>query len=326
MENEGLLGLAAGFKGFAEGFERAEDQKYKRMETEAKIQAQREDRERQRMIDERTAQEKKTNEEGKEFDDRAGLAKAGFVIPELQPGQSIRSVPLSSLKINHGLLGARANATAGADPFGAKAADAALKTDEQRKRSLSPIPGYRKTEQYVGDEIEERTLRKAHTDLKKFQTTMTALKQRVKSAKPEDLANPYSDIRKAISNDLRDLQLTYKGEAFAALGVLTGPDMSILEQIIENPGTISNLISGKEGVTKRYDQALGRVNNAFNARIQSMGLEPDTPAPKGLVNGGAEGMVPKGKIAKPAGAPAPVNDLAAKQKRLEELRRKAAGQ
>lgn len=167
------------------------------------------------------------------------------------------------------------------DPYGMRETNALLAKErldkallESKQRKASPVPGYEKTESYVGDPIEERTLRAASSDLDAFRTTITSLKQKVNNASKEDLANPYSDVRKAINNDLKDLQLAYKGDAFAKLGVLTGPDVGFLEQVIENPGSVSNLISGKQGVLNRYDQALKRVNQKFDAKAKTLGLMP----------------------------------------------------
>jgi len=67
----------------------------------------------------------------------------------------------------------------------------------------------------------------------------------------------------------------YKGEDFAKLGVLAGPDMAILDKVIEDPGSISNLIGGRGGVVNRYQQLKDRVNRNYIDKIGSYGLEAD---------------------------------------------------
>jgi hypothetical protein len=110
----------------------------------------------------------------------------------------------------------------------------------------------------------------------------------IESANPRDLINPYSKTRKEIDNLRRDLQLVYKNEDFAKLGVLAGPDMAILEQIIENPASVSNLISGKEGVAQRLRSVADRAETGFQTKAQSFGL---IPAMQGA--GAAERIAPK---------------------------------
>lgn len=189
------------------------------------------------------------------------------------------------------------------DPYGLKSAQATkAKTDAadaQRKALAAPVPGFKKGPNYVADDTEERAIRTAYADKQKFDTVMDSLITKVQAASPADLANPLSPTSKSITNDLRDLQLIYKGEAFAKLGVLAGPDMKILEDIIENPGTVSNLISGKEGVLERYAQAKDRVNQGFGARVQSLGLVPE--AGEGLVKPKAKGLVKPATKTQPSG-------------------------
>lgn len=315
MSNFDLQGtgiLQGGVQGFIQGMRDSEDRKFKQMEFDAKQRADSLSKERQAKLDEIAAKDK-------EFDNRRQVAAMGKKVPTLAPGQSITQFNPSELPNDEDYL--RAKAEADMTPvkkaiqnmqFEKAKGDADKAKDEARKRGLSPIPGYQKTDQYVGDETEERSLRTAYTDYDKFRTTMNNLKAKVQSASKEELANPYSDTRKAIANDLRDLQLTYKGEAFAKLGVLAGPDMGLLESIIENPGTLSNLVSGKEGVLKRYDQALSRVDHAFDARVKSLGLakapSKDTggliPKDRGLMKDGMmkkEGVQSKPKTIKQNG-------------------------
>lgn len=158
----------------------------------------------------------------------------------------------------------------------------AKKLEEEKKlakQKIPPIPGYQKTDAYNASNIEEKDLRSGMADLSKFNNAMDSLIEKVQKTPALDLANPFSDASKAIKNDLRDLQLTYKGDAFAKLGVLTGPDLKLLEEIIESPNSISNLISGTPGVIERYKQAQQRVNDGFDARAGVYGLAKDPEGP-----------------------------------------------
>lgn len=346
MDESGLAALGQGVKGFAQGWQDAEDRKMKRLEMDSKAEAQKSERERQQFMDKLTAREK-------------GL--------DVQPGKDFYSQDPAHMGYRDDYLAKereKAMISAAADPYGAKklgAENARLegvqksqeiqaKAQENKRRTISPIQGYQKSENYVATPDEEKHLRSAQGDLINFNKSMDGLREKVAAADPKELANPFSDTAKAIKNDLRDLQLVYKGEAFAKLGVLTGPDLKLLEDVIENPGSLSNLVSGKDGVLDRYDQAKSRVNDKFGAKATALGLvpaqedaPPDTkpgwfygssprkhPQPvldkderKGLVK-----ATPLQKTMTPlerSGSADTPPDLAAKQKRLEELKRKAAG-
>lgn len=296
---DSLGALGAGFKGFAQGLMDAEDRKYKRIEMDAKLAAQREDRERQKAEDEAKAQEadRKKREKLVEYSEK-------FDVPE--GITDVSEMPLNPEPSERYLKVIQARAEA--DPYGAKQAgalkarvEAGAALEEQRRKGISPVLGFQKTANYVASPEEEKQIRSANADRLKFNTAMDGLISKVQSANPAELANPYSDVAKAVKNDLRDLQLVYKGEAFAKLGVLTGPDMAILSEIIENPGTVSNLISGKPGVVERYMQAKDRVNNGFSLRAESLGLVPvgqSAPPPRDKPT---KGLIGKGLIKQPTG-------------------------
>ena len=286
--DNGLLGGLVGFGGgFMKGMQDAEDRKYKRMEFEAKMKA------------------NETELAKNDFNKRLEARKAGFQVPEgnFDPGQ-LKWDP-EWVQMQTGLR----QAGAGADPYGNKAlaAESARqgllksRTEQEeklRKRNTSPIQGYQKGDDYVADPVEERGLRAGGAQIDKFNKILNSLKSRVQSADKKQLANPYSNAAKAIKNDLRDLQLLYKSKEFAELGVLAGPDLMLLEQVIEDPGTLSNLYSGKSGVLDRYNQLQQKVSGGWGDKVKSYGLIP--------VGGGA-----------------PPADLEAKKRRLEELRMKA---
>lgn len=294
----GVLGGA--FKGFAQGMMDAEDRAYKKMEMTAKLTAQREDKERQRAEDEAKKQEKDYNKRKALFEasEKYDVPEGVTDVTQLQLNPKPSERYLKTLE-----------ARAAADPYGAKQAgalkarvEAGAALEEQRRKGVSPVVGFQKTANYVASPEEEKQIRSANADRLKFNTAMDGLISKVQSASKEELANPYSDVAKAVKNDLRDLQLVYKGDAFAKLGVLTGPDMAILSEIIENPGTVSNFISGKPGVLERYQQAKDRVNTGFNLRAESLGLVPvqqqsaPPPDPNGLIGKGLIRNAPGGLI------------------------------
>lgn len=271
----GLLG--SGIQGFAKGLmdveernERQEDRKFKRLELEAKMKADQEERTR-----------KQAEEERKGFSEVLDARKIGVPVPA--GAKSFRDIdPSAPLSEEYKQ---RQELQAMQDPYGLKglqvqnAKMGLLKSQEEmadkaRKKATSPLPGYQKGPDYMAGPAEEKALREGYADVQKFNNTLDRLKARVQGASKRDLIDRTSDTYKAIQNDLRDLQLIYKGQAFAGLGVLTGPDLGLLEQVIENPGSLSNLYSGKEGVLSRYEQMKSKVTANMDAKAKTYGLIP----------------------------------------------------
>lgn len=236
----------------------------------------------------------------KEFQTRADLRKSALIPPAPRvlkeyirdlPGQrdkqdvliqeksSIYDEDPGKFEIDKEFLKQKAEAEAGGLAGEIKKIQAATalatlneKKDAAIKRGLSPIKEFEKTDAYVGTPQEEQKLRTAQSDVKKLNIALNTIKEKVRGASKLDLANPLSDVRKSLASDLTDLQLLYKGPSFVELGVLTGPDLKLLEQIVESPGSISNLISGKPGVISRYDQLQNRVNEGFKSKAEALGL------------------------------------------------------
>jgi hypothetical protein len=270
----GLLGGAASFgQGFMKGMNDAEDRKFKRMEYEARAKA------------------RETEAERHEFNKRLEAKKAGLIVPPMgesfDPGAAQYDPKWVEMQERLRTAGALA------DPYGAKAAAAdnaramahqreTEQREKERRRNVPPVQGYQRTDNYVADPTEERQLRGGQAATRNFVNLLDMLKSQVSQTSQGELTNPLSNKRKQIDQTLRDLQLAYKNEDFAKLGVLAGPDMQILEQVIENPGSLSNLVSGKAGVIQRYDDLRNRAAANFDKKAQSYGLVP--VGGNGLIN------------------------------------------
>jgi hypothetical protein len=69
----------------------------------------------------------------------------------------------------------------------------------------------------------------------------------------------------------KEAQLIFKGDAFAALGVLAGPDMDIINAVIpEDPAAF------KYGVKEQYQAVKERVQRRLNLKLEAMNLTPMT--------------------------------------------------
>jgi hypothetical protein len=95
-------------------------------------------------------------------------------------------------------------------------------------------------------------------------------------------------VRSEMEALIRDLQLTAKNEDLYKLGVLTGPDLALLESIIPMPtGAKASALDffGAEAVPVKLRTFLGQVGNRFDSSVRASGYRkrgsapPAAPAP-----------------------------------------------
>jgi hypothetical protein len=161
------------------------------------------------------------------------------------------------------------------------------------------IPGWvhdGKTEIVKGDIPK---LQNAYSDSETALARISSAISLLKGASSADLLNPFSSKAKKIAQELADAQLTYKGEGFANLGVLTGPDVTYLNRILMPPTSVGGLTSSKEDLLENYQKAMSFLKSKLENKL------------------GARGLIRAGGSAPQGGG-----DITAKQKRLEELRKK----
>lgn len=142
------------------------------------------------------------------------------------------------------------------------------------------IPGYKISPDVQPSKIEARQMRDAVSDSKTLNKLIEDTAEIARNASKFDLANPMSDVRNKIQNNLKQAQLLYKGPSFAQLGVLAGPDMEILDSIIENPVTMSSLAKGTEGVVSRLKSLTDSVNANVSNKLNVRGYIPNAEAPQ----------------------------------------------
>ena len=65
--------------------------------------------------------------------------------------------------------------------------------------------------------------------------------------------------------------LIFKGDAFAKLGVLAGPDMEIIEKVIP-----ADPLDFKFGLEKQYQQLKDDIRFRLNTQMKYIGLTPET--------------------------------------------------
>lgn len=156
------------------------------------------------------------------------------------------------------------------------AAQEVAKTEAEKKKTKKElaelnIPGYQISDDVRPQKADADNLRNATADAETINKLINEAASMAEKASIKELANPISDVRNDIKQKLTNAQLIYKGEAFAKLGVLAGPDMKILESVIENPVTFESLAKGTGGVVSRLRGLTNTVNTSLENRLKNFG-------------------------------------------------------
>lgn len=96
----GSAAIASGIKGVLSGLEAGDNQKFRRMELDARIKAQEESSARQKALDEYSKQKDEAEQRQKEFSAGVDVRNKGFLLPEKIPGQSIYDTDPTALKVD----------------------------------------------------------------------------------------------------------------------------------------------------------------------------------------------------------------------------------
>lgn len=136
---------------------------------------------------------------------------------------------------------------------------------------------------------EAKKIREAKADKDVIVSGIQQLRELTRKAGTlERLAGP--ETRGAIGALLTDTQLRAKGESLYKLGVLSGPDMKLLEKITGDPGAWTTLFTGVGPFMTQLATLEERINKAYDAKVGAsarVGQPTATKAPPMTSNQGA---------------------------------------
>lgn len=322
-----LLGaglLRGGAEGFIRGLQDAEDKKFKQMEFDAKMGADREQKDRQRMLDE-------ANKKNVEFDNKAKILSTGRKLPTLAEGQSIADADISNLPIDREYLTAKVES----DPMARaiKGLQYKKEQDEAAQRGKGfKLPPDKVLSVQQGAQIPKQ-LDNIEVTLKNNEAIFGPAMGRVGGA------NAYDTQAQTV-----DAQLRSASQSFGRLmegGVLRKEDEEKYRKMFPQLSDTPEVAKNKLAIVRNL------LVSKQNGDIDALGAQgydvtgfqriPDAQLPKALGGGGLPAPVAasSGGLLSNAGGllkgfiggrdKAPANDIAAKKARLEELKRKAAG-
>lgn len=313
-EYSGLDELAKAIPAAIQGFYDSEDRNMKKKELAARLMAENSKKERQQAMDRLKAEQEYGLEipQGEEFDYgmiNKGLLKKrqGFVsMDELKRQQieaDIRSKGEKPLSEERALIASQQ--TKGFEPvydelgkftgqfkksealaakeaaelkkLEAQAAATAAKAKQKAGKAADPnrynVPGaiYDGGTTLKPDEVKK--VRSIVSNVNPIVTNIRKAQAKLKNASAKDYLDP--TFRREVSGLLNDAKLTYKSDAFAQLGVLTGPDLEILDAVISDPFSIKGMASGPQAVAQSYDRAIEQIKTRIESGLAPFGYRPD---------------------------------------------------
>lgn len=293
----GLLGAADEAVKYAiQGYRDAQSDKLKQMELEAKLKADSENKKRQAFEDRMKFHAEynfvpenpddiysKTvipqSEVEKNIDPATGLLKEGLIVqPAGILSKSDRQMADSNLEREYKTAmiesARRKPEMEKADIAYKNAQTRALNKKASGGEELNLLPGYDHDKSVPIEKGQISKLRKSVANKDSLVNTLNQVSDIVSKSDRVDLANPFSTTRQKLDNLLSDARLIYKSPEFAQLGVLTGPDLKILTDIIENPGSVKNLYNGQSAYVDRLNGVIKRASSNVDNQLSLNGFRP----------------------------------------------------
>lgn len=181
----------------------------------------------------------------------------------------------------------------------------AIRDEKRNEKELAlAVPGFERTGEVLPKAEEAQKLRKATANAEQLQTKLNRLKELVKTAGSYEYGGQAGQEMASLATEI---QLLSKSPEMYELGVLTGPDMGLLQKITADPESLDSLFTRDSTRLKQIDTQLKSVADKTDSIAKSMGYRRQgAPASEKAAPGSASGLTPEQRRA-----------------RIEELRRKA---
>lgn len=150
-------------------------------------------------------------------------------------------------------------------------------TEKREDRDLTlAVPGYERTGQVLPKAEEAVKFRKAVATSKQLSDKLNRLRDLVGGNKEKGITGVGSyeyggNAGTEMESLATEIQLLSKSPELYELGVLTGPDMSLLEKVIANPTSLDSLFTRDGSRLKQIDSQLNSINGKLGATAESLG-------------------------------------------------------
>jgi hypothetical protein len=169
----------------------------------------------------------------------------------------------------------------------------ALDKKEEKNLRLA-VPGYERTGEVLPKDEEAAKLRSAKANADQLIGKLTRLRELVYSDGPFEYGGKVGAEMASLATEI---QLLAKNEDMYQLGVLTGPDLQMLQKITANPDSLDSLFTRKGTRLKQLDTQIGSVKDKLSTRAKSMGYREDAPKMVRVIDpNGIERMIPESDV------------------------------
>lgn len=141
--------------------------------------------------------------------------------------------------------------------------------DKKEERDLSlAVPGYERTGEVLPKAEEAMKFRKATAVSKQLSDKLNRMKELVKSKGSFEWGGDAGTEMESLATEI---QLLGKSPELYELGVLAGPDLTLLQKITADPSSMSSLFTRDDSRLKQIDSQLSSINGKLGATASSMG-------------------------------------------------------
>lgn len=187
-----------------------------------------------------------------------------------------------------------------ADAMGASRKDVRDRMAAEKELKLSQaeaglnIPGFDRSNDVKAQPIEVKSLRGAVDATNTLLQNVQKLKDKVKKYGSFEFGGEGGASMKALA---RDIQLDAKNEDLYKLGVLTGKDLAILEDIIADPSSMDSMFTRDSTRQAQLDTFVDSIQTRLKNKAASIGYSAKDTEEKEKTDG--EGLLGKDAIAAP---------------------------
>ena len=165
------------------------------------------------------------------------------------------------------------------DALNTRAQERADKREEKMsdKELKLAVPGFARTGEVMPSEQEAQKFRKATAVSDQLTKKLDRMKELVKSHGSFEYGGTAGQEMEALATEI---QLLGKSPELYELGVLTGPDLTLLEKITSDPTSMSSLFTRDKTRQKQIDTQVESLKQKLQSTSKSLGYKSKDEAPQ----------------------------------------------
>lgn len=146
----------------------------------------------------------------------------------------------------------------------------ALKKEQGEKEARLTVPGYARTGEVLPKDEEAMKFRKAVNISDQLKKKIARMKELVKSHGSFEYGGQGGQEMETLATEI---QLLGKSPELYELGVLTGPDLTLLQKITADPTSVSSLFTRDSTRQKQLDTQLSSIDQKLESTAKALGYQ-----------------------------------------------------